>query len=60
MGQAVLKNKQLAEYLSHRLANISPEENYRGAIDIQMDNGITLTFRFAPPLMRESQTKQIA
>jgi len=46
VGQAILENRVLARYISHRLANITPEEDAAGQIEIRLVGGKKFILRF--------------
>jgi hypothetical protein len=48
VGQAILENKVLADYISRRLANVTPEEDAAGRIVVELLGGEKLTFQFGP------------
>lgn len=48
VGQAILENKVLADYISRRLANVTPEEDAAGEMEIKLEGGKTLILRFGP------------
>jgi hypothetical protein len=49
VGRAILENKVLADYISRRLANVTPEENAAGKIEIKLVGGKSFILRFGPP-----------
>lgn len=49
LGRAILENKVLANYISRRLANVTPEENAAGMIEIKLVGGKKFILRFGPP-----------
>jgi hypothetical protein len=49
VGQAILENKVLADYISRRLGNVTPEENAAGKIEITLVGGKKFILRFGPP-----------
>ena len=48
VGRAILENKVLADYISRRLANITPEEEAAGRIVIELVDGQKFILRFGP------------
>ena len=49
VGRAILENKVLANYISRRLSNVTPEENAAGMIEIKLVGGKKFILRFGPP-----------
>jgi hypothetical protein len=48
VGQAILENKVLADYISRRLANVTAEEDAAGRIEVELLGGEKLTLQFGP------------
>ncbi|HXB35110.1 MAG TPA: hypothetical protein VNV35_16895 [Puia sp.] len=63
IGRAILENKELSDYISVRLANVTPEEDAAGKILIELTNGKTLVLRFGPgnmPTIKNAAIQQEA
>ena len=48
VGRAILENKVLADYISRRLANVTPEEDAAGQIVVELVGGKKFILRFGP------------
>jgi|GEM_PF-7069852 len=60
VGKAILKNKRLAEYITHRLANITDLENKQGYIQVELNNGASLTLRFGKTAILPGKRKTLS
>ena len=57
-GRAILENKELSNHLMHRLANITPEEDNKGQIEIELEDGHNLTFNIGPSTIDPNKEKK--
>lgn len=59
VGQAILENKVLGDYISRRLANITPEEDAAGKIVIELSGGEKFILQFGPGKKVATQNHQL-